>query len=151
MLGNFYQFEANTCDDKMKECSRASLKMYENSIICARKLNPTWTDDRSHELTWGEITHRPYLRSLNCYSQALHIVGRTSEAIAVAKKLLRWNPGDNQGIRSLLCSWYVANGDAEGCTNLLRKYEKFPNASLTYSDVLLQFLRWKKMMQLKTM
>jgi len=144
MLGRFYRWETKSNEVKTKECSTVALKMYENAIICARKLNSTWTEDRSDELSWGDIENRPYLRAVSGRAQVLKDVGKKEEAITQAKKLIRWNPSDNQGMRQLLCSWYLETGDTEGCTNLLRKYEESLCTSLSYSDVLLQFLRWKK-------
>ena len=75
---------------------------------------------------------------------ALKNTGKRNEAIAQAKKIMRMNPNDNQGIRQLLCTWFLEARDTEGCTNLLRKYGTNGEASLSYADVLLQYLRWKK-------
>lgn len=61
-----------------------------------------------------------------------------------AKKLLRWNPRDEQGVRSILCTWYLELNDSLGCLNLLRKYDHVKDTELAYADVLLQFLRWEK-------
>ena len=144
MLGNFYQYEVTTDDTKKKKYSSEALKMYDNAITCARMLNPTWKEDRSTELSWGEIENRPYLRSLAGGAIALKGMGKRKEAIFQAKKLMRLNPNDNQGIRQLLCTWFLEAGDTEGCTNLLRKYETRGDTSLAYTDVLLQFLRWGK-------
>jgi len=47
-------------------------------------------------------------------------------------------------VRKILCSWFLEAKDTEGCTNLLRKFNTKDDASLAYTDVLLQYLRWKK-------
>ena len=144
MLGHFYRYEVKSRDFKTRECSEKALKMFETSILCARKLNPTWTEDRKEELPWGEIDNRPYLRSLCGRAHALKDLDRIDDAIVQAKKLLNSNPNDNQGIRLLLCSWFLEAGDTQGCTNLLTKYDTSHDTFLAYSNVLLQFLRWKQ-------
>jgi tetratricopeptide (TPR) repeat protein len=144
MLGHFYLYELTKHEDKQEKCATAAIEMYDNAIKCARLLNPTWNEDRTDELIWGEIEHRPYLRSLHGRGVALKEVGRRKEAIAQAKKLLRLNPSDNQGVRKELCSWYLDAGDTEACTNLMRKFGDTFDTFLAYSDVLLQYSRWQK-------
>ena len=100
-------------------------------------LNPTWSEDRSTELSWGEMENRPYLRSLSGRAFALKDSGKSREAIAQAKKIMRLNPGDNQGLRLSLCTWFLEARDAEGCTNLLRKHGTSGDTSLAYADVVL--------------
>jgi len=143
-LGTFYRWEVKSYDFKATECSREALQMYDTAILCARKLNPTWTEDCTHELPWGEFDTRPYLRALSGRAFALKDLGRVDETVRQTKKLLRWDPDDGQGMRRLLCTWYLEIGDTEGCTNLLRKYNTSIDTSMAYTDVLLQFLRWKK-------
>jgi len=143
-LGRFYRWGIKSYEFKATECSREALKMYDTAILCARKLNPTWTEDRTLELPWGEIDNRPYLRALSGRALALKDLGRVDEAVRQTKKLLRWDPDDGQGMRRLMCTWYLEIGDTEGCTNLLRKYNTSIDTSMAYTDVLLQFLRWKK-------
>lgn len=144
MLGQFYQYEIDPEGFREKLSCAEALKMYDTAILCARKLNPTWSDDRSEELSWGEIGNRPYMRSLLGRALCLKNTGKREEAIRQAKKLLRLNPGDNQGVRKMLCSWFLESKDTEGCTNLLRKFNTKDDASLAYTDVLLQYQRWKK-------
>ena len=144
MLGHFYQYEIDPKGTREKLCCAEALKMYDTAILCARKLNPTWSDDRSDVLSWGDTENRPYLRALLFRAQCLKHTGKREEAIRQAKMIMRLNPGDNQGVRKLLCSWFLEAKDTEGCTNLLRKYETKGDACLAYTDVLLQYLRWKK-------
>lgn len=144
MLGQFYQYEIDPDGFREKLSCAEALKMYDTAILCARKLNPTWSDDRSEELSWGETGNRPYMRALLGRAMCLKKTGKREEAIRQAKKLMRLNPNDNQGVRQLLCSWFLEAKDTEGCTNLLRKFNTKNDASLAYTDVLLQYLRWKK-------
>ncbi|KAL7535430.1 hypothetical protein ACHAWF_005165 [Thalassiosira exigua] len=142
MLGHFYQYEVTTDDAKLKKCSAFALKMYDNAIVSARKLNPTWTEDRSEEWPWGEIDNRPYLRSLSGRAIAFKNMSKRSEAIAQAKRLMRLNP--HSSIRDMLCTWFLEARDTEGCTNLLRRCGTNGDTSLSFADVLLQYIRWKK-------
>ena len=144
MLGHFYQYEIDPKGSHEKLCCAEALKMYDTAILCARTLNPTWSDDRSEELSWGEMGNRPYMRALLGRAFCLKDTGERDEAIRQAKKLMRLNPGDNQGVRKLLCSWFLEAKDTEGCTNLLRKFNTADDACLAYTDVMLQYLRWKK-------
>ena len=143
-VAHFYHWETKSHKIKSKECATEALKMYDIAIECARILNSTWTDSRAEELSWGEIDNRPYLRAIFGRAHTLKDSGNVEEAVKQAKKLLRWNPDDNQGVRQILCTWYLEINDTEGCTNLLRKYTTDHDTSLSYADVLLQFLRWKK-------
>ena len=67
-----------------------------------------------------------------------------AEAIHTGKLLLKWNPGDSQGVRMLLCNWMLEAGDKEGCSQLLRSFGGFRECSLAYTDVLLRFQSWTR-------
>lgn len=118
--------------------------MYDYAITSARKLNPSWTENRTQPLSWGEIENRPYLRSIYGYALALHTLRRNDEAIEQGEKLLRWNRNDNQGMRKLLCNWYLQENKLEDCLQLLREQDTECDSDLAYTDVLIQFLRWKR-------
>jgi tetratricopeptide (TPR) repeat protein len=53
-------------------------------------------------LPWRFIDNRPFLRCLNGYGLCLWRLGRFEQATAVFKRMLRFNPDDNQGARILL-------------------------------------------------
>jgi tetratricopeptide (TPR) repeat protein len=144
MIGHFYDFEIDPKKSKAKECAMEALKMYQHAIASARKLNPSWTENRSQTLEWGEVSHRPYLRSIFGYACALHGVGRNTEAIEQSENLLRWNPNDNQGVRKIVCNWYLQENNIEDCLHLLRDHDTGHDSYLAYTDVLVQFLRWKR-------
>lgn len=44
-----------------------------------------------------------------------------AEAIHTGKLLLKWNPGDNRGVRTLLCNWMLEAGDTAARATLARK------------------------------
>ena len=144
LLGSFYRELEEIHPNKSNLCSQKSLEMYDTAIQCARILNPEWTNYRQSTLEWGLMYTRPYLRALCFRSMSLHKLGRTVEAVDQAKKILKLNPSDNQGIRKLLCNWYLEISDTEGILNLFRSFNVEHDGFLAYSDVLLQFLRWKK-------
>ncbi len=75
---------------------------------------------------------------------ALYDMGEQISAIAQAKKMIFLNPSNGQGIRFFLSTWFFEAHDAKSCTNLLRKYGTDGDKHLAYTDVLLQFLHWKK-------
>ena len=144
MLGSFYREFQMKHPNHSDLCFQTSLEMNDIAIRCARLLNPSWTADRRSTLEWGLMYTRPYLRAICNRALALKGLGRTEEATQQAKKLLKWNPRDNQGIRKLLCNWFLELGDTEGALNLFRSFQTSGDAFLAYTDVLLQFLRWKK-------
>ncbi len=53
-------------------------------------------------LPWGHIHNRPFLRCMHGYGLCLSRLGRIKEAKEIFTRMLWLNPGDNQGIRSLL-------------------------------------------------
>lgn len=70
MLGAFYRWEVS---DHLQDMV-TSLRMYDNAIRCARKLNPAW--DRKERLEWGHFQNRPYLRSMWGRAIDLHHLGQ---------------------------------------------------------------------------
>jgi hypothetical protein len=75
----------------------------------------------------------------------LERMGDAAEAIRIGKLLLKWNPSDNQGMRSLLCNWMLQHGDVAGCLHLFRWWggDLSTNVTFAYSDVLVQWQRWQ--------
>ncbi len=71
-------------------------------------------DDVGH--FWGLLETRPYMRARAGLAQALRAAGRTDEAIAHYRDMLRLNPRDNQGVRYELAACLLdagPSGDAE--------------------------------------
>ena len=147
MFGNFYYYEIDPTKLKAKQCSTEALKMYQNAVKCGDMLNPTWAS--CNELPWGELDNRPYLRAVKGYALSLHAVGRHKDAIEQAEKLLRWNSSDNQGVRQIVCTWYLQEGNVSDCLHILRGFEDCHDAFLAYTDLLVQFLRCTKYGELR--
>jgi hypothetical protein len=115
MLGQYYAgIQLRVVESKKKTCAAEALRMYDTAIACARKLNPTWQEDPKKKLSYGEMENRPYFRSLHGRAIALYDLGARELAIAQAKKMMFLNPSDNQGVRLLLCTWFLEVGDIEG-------------------------------------
>ena len=53
-------------------------------------------------LIWAELDNRPFLRAHGNLALVYRAQRRYAEALKVHEQLLRWNPGDNQGIRYLV-------------------------------------------------
>jgi tetratricopeptide (TPR) repeat protein len=62
----------------------------------------------SGKLPWNRLVNRPFLRAAHGYGLALERQLRHIEAVEIYEQILSWNPLDNQGIRYLLPSVYLA-------------------------------------------
>ena len=138
MLGAFYRYDL----PKSRRNYDQSVRMYENAIRSARKLNPSWSDDRTEPLEWGHVETRPYIRALQGRAMALKEAGRIEEAIVEAKKLIKWH--ENNPICQLLCNWCLEAGNTQDFLQLYADIdEDRRDAPLAYSYVLYQILRWE--------
>lgn len=143
MLGFYFFSFAEKHANNSYECFKLSLEMFEIAIRCARVLNPTWTDNRQETFNWAQIYNRSYLRALSGRATALKKLGRTKEACLQAMKFLKWCPQDNLRVSYRLCNWFLEIGDTENLVHLFREFGT-DSAFSAYSDVLVQFLRWKR-------
>ena len=73
------------------------------------------TEDPKAFAWWGELETRPYMRARCGLDLLLMEMGRTREAVAEFKDLLRRNPNDNQGIRYLVAPTLLREGDIRAC------------------------------------
>lgn len=85
---------------------------------------------------WNLVETRPYMRARLGLAEVLWHVGKHAEAIDHAKELLRLNPNDNQGIRYLLATWLLVEGDLDALERLLAQYPDDWSANWAYSRVL---------------
>lgn len=60
---------------------------------------------------WGTTWTRPYMRARLGYARCLEQLGRRPEALKHYAEMLYLNPRDNQGVRYLLASGLLAEGD----------------------------------------
>lgn len=66
------------------------------------------------EVHWGFIENRPYLRGLANLALALVEQKKWAEALAIHKQMLKLNPNDNQGVRTLIGPECLRVGDNDG-------------------------------------
>ncbi|MFY9194413.1 MAG: tetratricopeptide repeat protein [Methanoculleus sp.] len=88
---------------------------------------------------WGDVDTRPYMRALMLYADILWAVGDKDEAIEVYQKMLRLNPGDNQGVRHILAMGFAEADRDDVFEALLEEYEGDPMAAFMYSEALWLF------------
>ena len=80
-------------DDGCIDAARADFRRaYETGV----KLLPRRYSGR---IEWCYLDNRPFLRAASAYAHVFCRLGRWRDAIPLFRKLLRWNPNDNQGIR----------------------------------------------------
>ena len=116
-----------------------AIRLVDEAIRVAEIVQPAWTE--STELHWGWMDNRPYMRLLHQKALIHAAAGDYASALVVAKHLLRTNPDDNQGIRTLAVNWMVQTHDWAGLDKLLSKYvEGTVMSSLTYALALRGFV-----------
>ena len=79
-------------------------------------------DDPELHLAWEVGANRPGLRSLIRFYRELDARGEAEGAIYTAELLLRLNPDDNHGIRTVLIDARLQDGDDEGALELCDRY-----------------------------
>ena len=90
---------------------------------------------------WGLLETRPYMRARLGLAQCLWSAHRSEAALAHYRDMLRLNPGDNQGIRYLLCECLLDLDRKDELDRLLDQYADDASATWVYSRALLAFRR----------
>lgn len=86
-----------------KDDSAKHRRFVDEGFAEVKKLYPEWPD----RMIWGEIENRPAMR-LICYKATVeHDAGNLGEAEGLYRLLLKFNPGDNQGVRYLLAAMFA--------------------------------------------
>lgn len=91
---------------------------------------------------WDTVFTRPYMRALESLAELLVETGQLSQAVQVLERMLELNPTDNQGMRYLLLSLYLAGDDPGRATQLMARFpdeEKFMG-SFAWARVLERWL-----------
>jgi len=88
---------------------------------------------------WGILETRPYMRALEGLGVALAGQGSDEDAIECYEKMLRLNPNDNQGVRSILAEMLYAAGRFGELKELFEKYEGDALADMAYTRALWLF------------
>jgi tetratricopeptide (TPR) repeat protein len=90
---------------------------------------------------WGWHETRPYMRArLGLAAELLH-GGREREALPHLRDLLRLNPNDNQGVRTILAGALADLGEDEELGALLDRYIEDEGADMAWTRALLAFRR----------
>lgn len=88
---------------------------------------------------WTNLTTRPYMRAMHELAVTLWRRGLTQDrhdAIDVAKRMLRLNPDDNQGIRFLLWHWMPEMGLWDEMRPILRRYRDEQRCETLFTSTL---------------
>ncbi|MBK9710364.1 MAG: hypothetical protein IPO81_03375 [Kouleothrix sp.] len=117
---------------------RDAKEFYEQGVQAgARALGPhVFEEDAGH--FWGIIETRPYMRARAGLAASLWQLGERAAAIEHYADMLRLNPGDNQGLRYVLASCLLRQGDDEALAKLLDQYDD-ASAEWYYTRSLLLF------------
>lgn len=92
---------------------------------------------------WGVVETRPYMRARAGLASCLWQLGQHQAAIEHYEEMLRLNPGDNQGIRYLLLTAYLAEGLDAAAERLLGEYEDDASATWRYNRALFLYRQEK--------
>jgi tetratricopeptide (TPR) repeat protein len=89
---------------------------------------------------WGLLETRPYMRARWALALAQWEFGERSLAIGHAQDMLRLNPNDNQGVRSMLMTWLLMNQRVPEARKLWKQYEDTASADWAWSRALMDFI-----------
>jgi tetratricopeptide (TPR) repeat protein len=89
---------------------------------------------------WGLIETRPYMRAKENYARTLWEMGKKEKVVEQYEEMLRLNPNDNQGVRYLLTSAYLALKQYEKAETLMKQYDE-PTAHVMYSKLFLSYMK----------
>ncbi|MDE0242652.1 MAG: tetratricopeptide repeat protein [bacterium] len=64
-------------------------------------------------IPWGHLENRPFLRAAHGAALTQSKLGRHAESIEMLEKMLMWNPEDHQGVRFVIGSEYMREGEDE--------------------------------------
>lgn len=71
-------------------------------------------------IEWPWLENRPFLRAAHGVALCYQKLGRRDQAIEMMEHMLRWNPGDNQGIRYLIGSEYLRAGNEKKAQKIFK-------------------------------
>ncbi|MCL5996519.1 MAG: hypothetical protein M1546_10785 [Chloroflexi bacterium] len=88
---------------------------------------------------WDMIETRPYMRACAGVAELSWLLGQRPRAIDIYSRMLRLNPGDNQGVRYMLTHCLLEAGDDAALARLLKQYDDDGAANWAYSRALMLF------------
>ena len=98
--------------------AKAALEACEKGLAISRSIIPARYDGL---IEWGWLENRPFLRLLYATVLALLTVKQRGRAIEMMQRILKWNPGDNQGIRFIIGSAMLRDGDIQSARSWFEK------------------------------
>lgn len=118
-----------------------ALQCLDEGIEVAHRLNPDWTADKPVE--WGHMGHRAFMRLLHEKLLALRQSERTAEAYVLARRMLKLNRTDHQGVRILALELAGNFGWIEAMEAIVADYlrDDCGDVDILYADVLVGQLR----------
>jgi thioredoxin-like negative regulator of GroEL len=113
------------------------------SIESARALFPHDFAQDKDTLPWGMLDNRPFLLLLGEYATLVETIDGSMKALPLYEELLALNPGDNQGIRSLLATAYLKTNQLEKLSTLSEKYPDDMMQELVVGNILALYKQGK--------
>ncbi len=110
-----------------------ALLIFETAYKIAKKYIPR---DFKGRIPWGFIDNRPFLRTLNGLGHVYLFIREWRKASLIFEKILKYNPDDNQGIRSLAIHSYIAQGKFKNVLKICRNYPNDILPDVPYGKVL---------------
>lgn len=118
--------------------SDAQLDLYKKAEEAGRKSIGGQYDELAGEF-WGWIETRPFMNAKLGLAVCLWERGNRDEALGHLRELLRLNPNDNQGVRSILAAYLLECSLHDELAALLKAYKEDTSADLSFSRALLAF------------
>jgi len=106
-----------------------------------------WPEVENQEsVEWGHVEYRSFLRAHHGPGVVHQELGRTSEAIETFRYLLKVNPSDNQGARSLLFESLIEAGEYQSAEEVAEKHSggrESTDACFRYGFLIIDYLKHK--------
>jgi tetratricopeptide (TPR) repeat protein len=118
---------------------RQALELYEQGVAAGERALGTDFFEQQVGHFWGILPSRPYMRARLGLAEALWTAGRRDEAVAHLQDMLRLNPNDNQGLRSILAAFLLFLDRDDDLAELLDRYAGEGTATWAYTRALLAF------------
>jgi tetratricopeptide (TPR) repeat protein len=88
---------------------------------------------------WGDVDTRPYMRARLGLAQVLAELERHADAAGHYRALLKLNPRDDQGVRYLLLTHLLHEGEDDEAGRLLAEYADEPDPLWSYGRLLWRY------------
>ena len=118
-----------------------SLMLYKNGMNAARKKLGEECFKQHTGFFWGMHETRPFMRCLQGYGDALHILGHIDAALDVYFEMLTLNPNDNQGVRDQAGLYCLQLNRLNDFEKLTKQYADDVTAFTHYNRVLFSFIK----------